>query len=150
MKKSNYQQYDSHSLEKLLFGTETYLEDNSFATGHQLVNVYGEPQKRYEIRSEENAIDVQVHGASEYLPIWADDKQNSGPSIDEIKDVLIGQTIFHYKFKNGVIEGFDNNTLIIKFADGNRKFNFPDCLKTYIYLTNAEIRQTVKDFFSLE
>lgn len=148
MKKSNYQQYVSHELEKLLFGVETYLEDNSFATGHQLVNVYKEPQKRYEIRSEENAIDVQVHGASDYLPFWTEDKQNSGPTIDEIKDMLIGQTVFHYKFKNGAIEGFDNNTLIINFADGSRKFNFPDCLKTYIYLTNAEIRQTVKDFFS--
>ena len=113
-----------------------------------MVNVYKEPQKRYEIRSEENAIDVQVHGASDYLPFWTEDKQNSGPTIDEIKDMLIGQTVFHYKFKNGVIEGFDNNTLFINFADGSRKFNFPDCLKTYIYLTNAEVRQTVKNFFS--
>ena len=99
MKKSNYQQYVSHELEKLLFGVETYLEDNSFATGHQLVNVYKEPQKRYEIRSEENAIDVQVHGASDYLPFWTEDKQNSGPTIDEIKDMLIGQNLTASGFK---------------------------------------------------
>ncbi len=48
-------------VEEKIFGSSTYLEDNSFSTSHQLVNVYGNPEKLYEIRSEENAIDVQVH-----------------------------------------------------------------------------------------
>jgi len=26
-----------------------------------MVNVYGEPERRYEIRSEEEAVDVQIH-----------------------------------------------------------------------------------------
>ncbi len=51
----------SHELEKKMFGNETYLEENTFSTGHQSVNVYGTPEKKYEVRSEENAIDIQVH-----------------------------------------------------------------------------------------
>jgi hypothetical protein len=36
-------------------------EENTFATSHQLVNVYGRAEKRYEIRSEDNAVDIQIH-----------------------------------------------------------------------------------------
>ena len=57
----DYTEFDSHYLEGIMFGTETYLEENSFATSHQNVNVYGLPEKRYEIRSEDSAVDIQVH-----------------------------------------------------------------------------------------
>lgn len=53
--------FGSHELEKWMFDSESYLEENAFSTGHQSVNVYGEPEKRYEIRSEDDAIDIQVH-----------------------------------------------------------------------------------------
>ncbi|WP_161601263.1 hypothetical protein [Paenibacillus luteus] len=39
----------------------TYIEGNSFSTSHQLVIVYEKPEKRYEVRSEDNAVDVQIH-----------------------------------------------------------------------------------------
>lgn len=48
-------------IEELIFGSKSYLEDNSFSTSHQLVNVYGKPEKRYEVRSEDNAVDVQIN-----------------------------------------------------------------------------------------
>lgn len=48
-------------VEEVMLGCQTYLEDNSFSTSHQLVNVYGKAEKRYEIRSEDNALDVQIH-----------------------------------------------------------------------------------------
>ena len=51
----------SPEIEELIFGSKSYLEDNSFSTSHQLVNVYGKPEKRYEVRSEDNAVDVQIH-----------------------------------------------------------------------------------------
>jgi hypothetical protein len=51
----------SHELEKKIFGDEIYLEENTFSTGHQSVNVYGIPEKKYEVRSEEDAIDIQIH-----------------------------------------------------------------------------------------
>ena len=144
IQRSYYKQYTSKELEKLLFGVETYLEDNSFATGHQLVNVYGEPQKRYEIRSEENAIDVQVHGTSEYLPFWSAERENCCPTENEIRDMLISQKVFHSKFGNGSIDGFENAYLVADFADGKHKFLFPDCFKTHLFLLDEEVKQTVK------
>ena len=56
-----YMEYDSHSVEKMIFGNPNYLEDNSFSTSHQNVNVYGLPEQKYEIRSEEDTIDIQIH-----------------------------------------------------------------------------------------
>ena len=49
------------NLEKLMFGDSHYLENNSFSTSHQSVNVYGLPEKRYEVRAEDNAVDIQIH-----------------------------------------------------------------------------------------
>ena len=48
-------------IEKIMWSSETYIEDNSFSTSHQMVNVYGEPERRYEIRSEDEAVDVQIY-----------------------------------------------------------------------------------------
>ena len=59
----DYTEFDSHYLEAVMFGTESYLEENSFATSHQNVNVYGLPEKKYEIRSEDSAVDIQVHNS---------------------------------------------------------------------------------------
>jgi len=56
-----YSETQTTDFEKLIFGNSTYLEDNSFSTGHQSVNVYGLPEKCYEIRSEDTAVDVQIH-----------------------------------------------------------------------------------------
>ena len=54
-------QFSANVLEKLMFGKENYIEENSFVTGHQDVNVYALPERQYEIRSEDNAVDVQLH-----------------------------------------------------------------------------------------
>lgn len=59
-----YMEYDSHSMENKIFGNPNYLEDNSFSTSHQSVNVYGLPEQKYEIRSEEDTIDIQIHEKS--------------------------------------------------------------------------------------
>jgi len=56
-----WREHQAPAIEDLIFGSTTYLEDNSFSTSHQLVNVYGKPETRYEVRSEDNAIDVQIH-----------------------------------------------------------------------------------------
>lgn len=58
---SDWAQKHSYELEELMFGSARYLEDNSFSTSHQLVNVYGKPERRYEVRSEDTAVDVQIH-----------------------------------------------------------------------------------------
>ena len=52
--------YTSEEVEEILLGSGSYVYDNSFATTHQSVNVYSKPEKKYEIRCEETAIDVQI------------------------------------------------------------------------------------------
>ena len=47
-----------------MFDDPNYLENNVFSTGHQSVNVYGSPEKRYEVRTEENAVGIQIYGKS--------------------------------------------------------------------------------------
>lgn len=49
------------NIEEVIFGSNSYIEDNSFSTSHQLVNVYGKPERRYEVRTEDSAVDVQIH-----------------------------------------------------------------------------------------
>ena len=51
----------SSEIERRLFNDPKYLENNTFSTGHQSVNVYGLPEKRYEVRTEDSAVDVQTH-----------------------------------------------------------------------------------------
>ena len=57
---NNYSEYNSNDIERLMFGNSKWLEENSFSTGHQNVNVYKLPEKHYEIRSEDKAIDIQI------------------------------------------------------------------------------------------
>jgi len=54
-------EYSSHEIENIIFKNSKYIEENSFSTSHQNVNVYGLPEKRYEIRSEDSAVDIQIH-----------------------------------------------------------------------------------------
>jgi len=48
-------------IEEEMFGDSQYLMNNTFSTGHQSVNVYGLPEKYYEVRTEDNAVDIQIH-----------------------------------------------------------------------------------------
>jgi len=43
-----------------MFKNKNFINDNSFSTTHQSVNVYSEAEMLYEIRCEETAIDIQV------------------------------------------------------------------------------------------
>lgn len=57
-------QHTSAEFEKSIFGDDMFIEKNAFSTGHQTVNVYGVPDARYEVRSEDTAVDVQIHKAA--------------------------------------------------------------------------------------
>ncbi|WP_186430047.1 ATP-binding protein [Clostridium sp. BSD9I1] len=57
----SYVEFQTHDLEQHIFGNAQYLEENAFSTGHQSVNVYRLPEKCYEIRSEDTAVDVQIY-----------------------------------------------------------------------------------------
>jgi flagellar biosynthesis GTPase FlhF len=75
IEKDIHSEQNAKDIEELMFDNKDYIEENAFSTGHQLVNVYGLPEKRYEIRSEDNALDVQVHGIVYYAPFARDDNE---------------------------------------------------------------------------
>lgn len=56
-----FREYASSTIEKIIWGNANYLEENTFSTGHQMVNVYRKPERYYEVRSDDSAIDVQIH-----------------------------------------------------------------------------------------
>lgn len=51
---------EAREIENEMLGSPTFLEENVFTTGHQSVNVYGKPERRYEVRSEDEAVDIQL------------------------------------------------------------------------------------------
>lgn len=48
------------AIEQIIFGKKFYLENNTFVTSHQMANVYTEPGMKYEVRIDENSVDVQI------------------------------------------------------------------------------------------
>lgn len=78
--KEGYSEFSSAEIEKLIFGTENYIEDNSFSTGHQNVNIYTEPERIYEIRSDDNAVDIQIH--KDYIPSELKTNLQDTPTIE--------------------------------------------------------------------
>lgn len=58
--KINSSEFNSSDIEKVMFNNKNFIEQNSFSTSHQSVNVYSESEMLYEIRCEETAIDIQV------------------------------------------------------------------------------------------
>lgn len=103
-----YKEYGSHEIEETMFGNPNYLEDNSFSTSHQSVNVYGLPEKYYEIRSEDTAVDVQIHkNANGAEPI----KKKSNKYVYD-KDYGKGEVILKWRDEKGrklIKVKFDNS-----------------------------------------
>jgi hypothetical protein len=48
------------AIEHILFGSDNYLQHNTFTNSHQMVNVYGRSTLHFTVRSDENALDIQV------------------------------------------------------------------------------------------
>lgn len=82
---SGSSEVQSHAIENILFSSPSYLEDNTFSTSHQNVNVYELPERKYEIRGEEHAVDIQVHVLKD-LDIYP--KQEPLPSDAEINAIF--------------------------------------------------------------
>ncbi|MCP1301484.1 AAA domain-containing protein [Chryseobacterium sp. S0630] len=57
---SSFTEFSSQYIEKELFNSASFIYDNSFATGHQSVNIYSKPIKKYEVRCENSAVDIQI------------------------------------------------------------------------------------------
>lgn len=52
--------YTCDEIEDIIFGRKFYIESNSFVTSHQLTNVYSKASKKYEVRIDEQSIDIQI------------------------------------------------------------------------------------------
>lgn len=52
--------FNSDLIESVIFKQRLFLESHAFVTTHQLANIYTAAQARYEIRIDNNAIDVQI------------------------------------------------------------------------------------------
>ena len=50
----------SAEFERILFNQKDYIEKNSYITGHDNVNVFGQIEMKYFIKANDNAIDIQL------------------------------------------------------------------------------------------
>ena len=54
--------YTCDQIEEIILGRKFFIETNTFVTSHQLTNVYTKASNRYEVRIDENSIDIQLGG----------------------------------------------------------------------------------------
>lgn len=94
-----WNEFLSPDLEKLMFNEPKYLENNVFSTSHQSVNVYGLPEKIYEVRTEDTAVDVQIHKAldasSKSVEVYASVEKEEPKVVDsyELDENLIPEEL---------------------------------------------------------
>jgi superfamily I DNA and/or RNA helicase len=50
----------SSEFEKIIFNKKNFIEKNSYITGHDNINVFGQVEMKYFIKANENAIDIQL------------------------------------------------------------------------------------------
>ena len=113
-----WMEFLSPDMEELMFGDSKYLENNAFSTSHQSVNVYGLPEKCYEVRTEDTAVDVQIHkpstnsgnastdsNSSEYAPGKDDEYISSYQLKEELIPEELRETAIDLPVK-GVIKGW--------------------------------------------
>lgn len=56
----NIKIFDAKEIEKKLFNEENYIENNSYVSGHDNVNVFGLSDMKYFIKANDTAIDIQL------------------------------------------------------------------------------------------
>ncbi|QQS30538.1 MAG: AAA family ATPase [Sphingobacteriales bacterium] len=70
---------NAKDIEKTLFNDENYIENNSYVSGHDNVNVFGLSEMKYFIKSNDTAIDIQLRELKEHktngLTVESDFKQ---------------------------------------------------------------------------
>ena len=155
--------HSTKDIESLLFGSDTYLEENAFATGHQAVNVYGLPEKRYEVRSEDAALDVQVYGESHFLPFDysengvsvecendEQDQENNDSddviSLESFAEMIIGEEVLHARYGKGKIRRVGSGYVFVDFMyEKGKMFKYPDSLMSFLKLSNQNLVEIVKE-----
>jgi hypothetical protein len=61
--KPHVQQFTATEIEQILFSNRHFIVENTIITTHQRINVYGKPTKKYEVRIEDNVVDIQLDKA---------------------------------------------------------------------------------------
>jgi len=59
--KEQVQNLTAAEVEQWLFKQANYIAENAVITAHQRINIYTSPEKKYEIRCEENALDIKIY-----------------------------------------------------------------------------------------
>ena len=116
----SWTEFLSPDLEKLMFNDDHYLENNAFSTSHQSVNVYGLPEKRYEVRTEETAVDVQIHKPVTDVKVKNTSKNSSAPLKQTVnnKSPMIQKG---YSKSQMVQKGKNKNNLVIRIQVHGRR-----------------------------
>ena len=106
-----WNEFLSPDLEELMFGDSKYLENNAFSTSHQSVNVYGLPEKCYEVRTEDAAVDVQIHKGIINNPagrLFSDEEENDVDRFERPSSVLessiLDQTLIPKELRKDAID----------------------------------------------
>lgn len=58
--KDNMTFLNADQVEQIIFKQKGYIESNTFVTSHQMANVYSRPSSKYEVRIDENSVDIQI------------------------------------------------------------------------------------------
>lgn len=58
---------NSKEVEKVLFNDENFIENNSYVSGHDNVNIFGLSEMKYFIKSNDTAIDIQLRDLKENM-----------------------------------------------------------------------------------
>jgi len=53
--------FTSNEIENVIFKDKFHIQNNTFVTSHQLANVYTKPTQKYEVRIDDNAVDIQMN-----------------------------------------------------------------------------------------
>lgn len=51
---------NADGIEEIIFKEKGFIERNTFVTSHQMANVYSKPTSRYEVRIDDNSVDIQI------------------------------------------------------------------------------------------
>ena len=55
-----YDELGSDKMEEILFGEKNYIRNNSMVTKHQKINRYNEADYRWEVRCDEESVDIHI------------------------------------------------------------------------------------------
>ena len=58
--KEHVHMINSDRIEEIIFKEKGFIEHNTFVTSHQMANVYSKPASKYEVRIDENSVDIQI------------------------------------------------------------------------------------------